>query len=215
MFLKKRPQLTINPDVVKSADFPVLVKDNEWKKMTSGIRNRKMNHLMDEISRQLVDLEKTKRNLQALKAAKKKLTKDILASSYLINEGDDNLEKLNRLEAERDLLRKTSQEMEAEQSKVEEIPSKINELNLKLLEETSRQVYVALIEFDKKNKKIEEKVTYLRNELNGLREEKEIVEKQLESWYSFLHHLVGPHEMEKLDQQISFQPNIETKDLVK
>ncbi len=215
MFFKKRPQLTINPDVVKSADFPVLVKDNEWKKMTSGIRNRKMNHLMDEISRQLVDLEKTKRNLQALKAAKKKLTKDILASSYLINEGDDNLEKLNRLEAERDLLRKTSQEMEAEQSKVEEIPSKINELNLKLLEETSRQVYVALIEFDKKNKKIEEKVTYLRNELNGLREEKEIVEKQLESWYSFLHHLVGPHEMEKLDQQISFQPNIETKDLVK
>jgi DNA repair exonuclease SbcCD ATPase subunit len=215
MIFKKKPQLTINPDIVKSGDFPVLVKDAEWNRMTSGIRNRKMSQLIDEIKRQMADLEKTKKNLLTLKATKKKLTQEILTYSYLVNEGAENLEKLDRLEVERNHLKKASLELENEQRKLEEIPSKINKLNLELLEETANQVYVSLIEFDKKNKKIEEKVSHLRNELNLLREEKEMMEKQLESWYSFLHHLVGPHEMEKLDQQISFQPSAETKDMVK
>ena len=215
MIFKKKPQMTINPDIVKMADFPILVNDTEWNRMTSGIRNRKMNDLTIKISRQMADLEKTKKNLQALKLSKKKLTQEILTSSYLVNEGDVNLEKLNRLEVERDRLKKTSQELESEQRKLEEIPDKINKLNVELLEETVNQVYSALLEFDRKNKKIEDKVLHIRNELNRLREEKEGLENKLESWYSFLHHLVGPHEMERLDQQISFQPKSDTKDLVK
>lgn len=214
MIFKKKPQLTINPDVVKSGDFPVLVKDAEWNRMTSSIRNRKMNQLINQIKQLITELERAKKNVQELKITKKKLTQEILTFSFMVNEGNDNLEKLNRLETEKNHLKQASQELETEQRKLEEIPGKINELNLKLLEETANQVYISLIEFDKKNRKTEEKVFRLRNELNHLRGEKETVVQQLEAWYSFLHHLVGPHEMEKLDQQISFQPSGNTKDLV-
>lgn len=215
MIFKKKPQLTINPDIVKMTDFPVLVKDTEWNRMTSGIRNRKMNELINKIKQEMTDLEKTKKNLETLKLNKKKLTQDILTSSYMLNEDNGNPKEFNHLEADRDRLKKTSLELESEQRKLEEIPDRINELNVKLLEETANQVYTALIEFDKKNKKVEDKVLNIRNELNRLREEKEVLETKLESWYSFLHHLVGPREMERLDQQISFQPKADTKDLVK
>lgn len=204
----------LNPNIVKNSDFPLLAGDPLWKKMTLNIQSRKMKQLVQKIKEHLSELDRTKKNIPQLKAKKKQLTKEILDASHQVNESQGDSKKVLTLDKKRDELKATAKQIEEEYLLLEELPRKTQELNLELLKETAVQVYTELIDHDKMNQKLDHKIQGLRNELNQLREEKETIEAKLENWYSFLHHLVGPKEMEALDQQISFQPLENKKDMV-
>ncbi len=214
MFFKSKHHITINPDLVKSGNFPLLVKNREWNNMTATIQNKKMKHIAQKIHETIRDMEKAKNEAVALKKKKKELTHVILESSFKINEGNESEEKLHLLEKNKNELKKTANDLDAVYEAMESLPEQINTLNLELLEETASQIYGELIEHDHKNQKLDKQVKQLREELNQLRENKEKIVVQLETWYSFLHHLIGPKEMEKLDKQIAFQPQPENESKV-
>jgi len=215
MFFKKCPKIHFDPEVVKAAQLPLLSKDAHWKKMTEGIRSRKMTQLIQEMEAGLQEQKQLQQKTREMKALKKQLTQEILEHSHTLNQNGASSVNLEQMDVKRDTLRHTSEELESAYVRLEGLPERVQALNLQLLEETAGVVCRQMLESDQQNQKLDQQVRELRDKLNQLREEKEQVTEKLETWYSFLHHLVGPKEMEKLDSQIAFQPQPDQQKQVK
>ncbi|MEN1759129.1 hypothetical protein AAIG11_01465 [Anoxynatronum sibiricum] len=215
MFFKKCPKIHFDPEVVRAAQLPLLSRDAQWKKMTDGIRNRKMTQLMQETEVGLQEQKQLQQKIRQLKTMKKQLTQEILEHSHTLNQNGNDFSNIQQMDIKRDTLRKTSEELESAYGRLEALPDRLEDVNLQLLEETASAVCRQMLESDAQNQKLDQQIRELRDKLNQLREEKEQVTERLETWYSFLHHLVGPKEMEKLDSQIAFQPQPDQQKQVK
>ena len=215
MFRKKAPQIELNPDILKNANIPLLIQDKQWKTMTKNIQNRKMKQIVRTMEEELKEQKRISNSIQTLKSDKKKVTQEILEASYAINHesGDDSA--LLQLEAKKELLKNISFELDQCYERLEAIPQKLKNMNFGLLQETVNEVCEHLIRTDQQNRKTDKRIRELRDEMNQLRLDKEQTEYHLETWYSFIHHLVGPKEMEKLDQQLTYQPKFDKSNQVK
>ena len=199
----------MDPEVLKKAGVPILIKDSGWKKMTAGFQNRRMKRLVGEMEAILREQTYLKKEARQLAQAKREMTGEILAASHAMNEKTDDGTAESQMMEKRSRLLQISADLETAYEKLDRIPVMLDEMNFLLLEETTQQVCQQLADADKQNRRLDEQIRHLRSQLNEKRKEKEQIEEKLTTWYGFIHHLVGPREMEKLDQQIRFSPQMD------
>ncbi|NMA86915.1 MAG: hypothetical protein GX968_06290, partial [Tissierellia bacterium] len=136
-----------------------------------------------------------------LQKEKNHAIKMILGISDAINNEDKNVD-INLLDEYREKIENINKELDDITFQLETIPGEIRELNFNLLKLTVDYGYKELKIKEKKLKSTNEELEELRERLRGLINEKHDYEEWIDATYSFLHGMLGSHEMEKLDEEI-------------
>ncbi|ABR50229.1 conserved hypothetical protein [Alkaliphilus metalliredigens QYMF] len=198
MLFRRKKAIELAENIIKKNHTPLLIRDQHWKKMIKDNENRKVIALAKSLEVLVAEELKSQRELKALTKEKKAVMSQMIHLSDQVNrhEGDNALEELEAAkENVTDINRRIEEMMEA--STV--YPKKIEEINLQLLKETVIIAYEKMRTTGKKQKKVDDEITKLREKLDQLRQEKEALEMDMKTTYHFLHDTVGHEEMEKLD----------------
>lgn len=198
MFLKFRKKNILDRKIIKKSGIPILIKDKGWCAIFLGKGYR---HI-DSLGRQLGELvEKEgliKKEIQLKKKAREEATQRILKLSDLINSKGQE-DSLGELEVTKEVFEGLNEELNLLYGQLEEYPGEIERVNLQLLEETVAIAYDDLLKGTTELDNIKHKIDHYRNLINNLREQQEELEKKVDYLYSFMHAMIGPGEMEKLD----------------
>ncbi|SFI07750.1 hypothetical protein SAMN05192551_10652 [Tindallia magadiensis] len=203
MIFKNRPDIQLNEELVKRNKVPLLIKDPLWRSMSVHIKDRKIDALSKKLE-QLVKEEKTNEaEINRFKKKKAETTKIILEMSHRLNE-NDQYHVIDKMDKTKEELQKVNQQLENAYEKRDRMPVDIQNANMELLNATVEKAALHLIKENQAHQKVEAEIEQVRNKLNVLREHKEKAEEKIQVYYQFLHSLLGPEQMEKLDNQIQY-----------
>ncbi|RQD67408.1 MAG: hypothetical protein D5S00_10660 [Tindallia sp. MSAO_Bac2] len=204
MLFRKKLDIELNEELIKKNKVPLLIKDPLWKSMVANIKDRKINNISQELSRLIKEEKTIEVEISRIKKTKNDITNRILEMSHKLNEKNQDQAGLEMQKARQELREATNQ-LNALYEKKEELPAAIREVNFELLNATVDRASACLIREDNRNQKVEEEISQLREKLNTLREKKEEAEVKMQLYYQFLHSLLGPEQMEKLDRQLNYK----------
>lgn len=214
MFFKSRKKKLLDRRVIKKSNIPVLINDEVWRKTFLEEGNRRIKALGKELG-ELVEQEKQlKETIQQKKREKKVWVDKILMLSDLVNTKGQE-ESLAELELAKNQFGEINDALNLLYAKGESLTPEIERINLALLEETVRVAYGEMLEGTKRLDKTNQSITRHRNTLNELRLEKEQLEEKLDYLYSYLHTMIGPEEIGKLDIHYFKMPMEDETELVK
>ncbi|GAB6085264.1 hypothetical protein [Alkaliphilus crotonatoxidans] len=198
MFSKWRKRKVLDNKIIKKNNVPVLIKDKGWCEIFLAKGNRRINSLSKQLEDLLLEEANLKKELQEVKKQREEAMQQILLLSDLINSKGQE-ESLNELEAVKEKFSQLNEELDQRYAELEEYPPKIEALNLELLEETVEIAYNDLLKGTADLNQTNAEINQYREKLNQLREHKEELEKKMDYLYSFMHTMVGPKEMSRLD----------------
>ena len=204
MFFKKKPDIELNAELLKKNKIPILVKDPTWKTMATHFNDRKVNGLSQELIQLLKEEKQVEIEINHTKKQKSTLTQQILEMSHQLNQ-DHQKHSDEEMPRAKSALQETTSKLETLYQRRDEMPFLIQEANVKLLNATVDNAADQLVKEDQEHQKLEKEINQLRKELNRLREKKETAEEKMQLYYQFLHSLLGPEQMEKLDQQVQYK----------
>lgn len=199
---RKKINMVLSKKILKKSKIPVLVNDDNWKKITSKNSSLKLKFLREKLNKVMKEENAYKVEQQNIKKEKQVLLKEILIFSDLINTGEDEEahDKITcKIDDNKEKISALNKKLESVCLSLENTPMKIEKINLNLLIETIKISYKALNESLAKLDKTNREVSRIRGILDALREEKEIHENNADLYYSFLHGMLGHEEMERLD----------------
>lgn len=210
-FSKKKINTLLDKKVIRKSKIPILVNDDNWKRIIAKNSNLRLKFFSEKLKKVINKEKKLIIEQKSIKNEKQVLLKEILLFSNLINEEEErSLDKISiQIENNKekiDLLNKNLVEINRN---IENIPIKIEEINLDLLIETIKVSYKSLNKALDKLEKTNGEVARIRSILDSLRKEKESHEANIELYYSFLHGMLGHREMEKLDIKLLQEHNEE------
>ncbi len=208
MFLKRHKRRILDNKIIKKSNVPILIKDKGWCDIFLVKGNRKIDSLSKQLESLLQEEALLKKELQETKKLREDAMQQILQLSDLINSKGQE-DSLQELEAVKESFSQLNGELDQRYLQLEEYPKKIEELNLALLEETVEIAYNDLLKGTDDLDKTNAEINRYREKLNQLREHKEEMEKKMDYLYSFMHTMVGPKEMSKLDIHYFKQPEEE------
>ncbi|QUH25660.1 hypothetical protein [Serpentinicella alkaliphila] len=198
MFFRRSIDIELDENIIKKKKIPILLKDKTWLYIRDNCKNR----AMDSISKELEVIIKEEANLQkhmrTMKEKKRVLMNKVINLSDLVNtKGEERY--IPEIEKSKSEIEQINIEIDQTYDMLLEFPKKIEQVNLQLLKETVKVAYQNVQTNQTQLNSLDKEIYGLREKLNKLREEKEIVEKKVGILYGFLHTLVGADEMEKLD----------------
>ncbi|MCC5912203.1 MAG: hypothetical protein JJT76_17440 [Clostridiaceae bacterium] len=198
MIFRKSVDIKVDEKIIKKNRVPLLIKDKQWKTIIGSTKNKMVDSLSKELN-ELVDEEKQlQKKLGTFKSDKEKLINRVLHLSDLINsQGQENA--MAELENCKNQITIVNDNIDDTLEALEIYPSKIEEINLRLLKETIKIAYRDITTDNDELLLVDKKIQKLRGQLGQLRDEKSQLESRIGMLYSFLHMMLGPEEMEKLD----------------
>ncbi len=212
-FSKKKINTLLDKKVIRKSKIPILVNDDNWKKIIAKNSNLRLKFFSDKLKRVINKEKKLSIEQKSIKNEKQVLLKEILLFSNLINAEEEEerfLDKISiQIENNKEKINLLNKNLEEINQNIENIPMKTEEINLDLLIETIKVSYKSLNKALDKLEKTNGEVARIRSVLDSLRKEKESHEDNIKLYYSFLHGMLGHTEMEKLDIKLLQEHNEE------
>jgi len=198
MIFRRNKNIELDENIIKKNKIPVLIKDKTWMYIRDNCKNRSMDSLAKGLDVLVKEETTYEKQLRSMKEKKKMLMSKVINLSDLVNtQGEDR--HIPEIEKSKDEIEVLNSEIDRISEVLLEYPKRIEKANLQLLRETVKVAYKDVRTNQVHLNKLDKEINELREKLNNLRGEKEVVEKKVGVLYGFLHSLVGPEEMEKLD----------------
>lgn len=201
LFKPKNPKNSFDWRVLKKNDISILILDERWNALfknvekTEDIKEQevKVKELLKEESRLLAE----SKELAAKK--KKNLDKIIQLTPQVYEENNENSkEEMKKCELE---VKQINERMKTIKDELEDMPKRIRDANIKLLECTVNSVYFRMRKNQKRIKELEELIEVTKEKLREYIDEKERLSEDDTDVYSYFHDLLGGEELEKLDKE--------------
>ncbi|HOQ36895.1 MAG TPA: hypothetical protein PK033_00720 [Acetivibrio sp.] len=201
LFKPKNPDNKFDWRVLKKNDISILILDERWNALfknvekTEDIKEQevKVKELLKEESRLLAE----SKELAAKK--KKNLDKIIQLTPQVYEENNENSkEEMKKCELE---VKQINERMKTIEDELEDMPKRIRDANIKLLECTVNSVYFRMRKNQKRIKELEELIEVTKEKLREYIDEKERLSEDDTDVYSYFHDLLGGEELEKLDKE--------------
>ncbi|WP_026894656.1 hypothetical protein [Clostridiisalibacter paucivorans] len=193
--------IDIDYNNIMKNNVPLLINDEIWKKLFKDVKDRSISAYSEQLKELTKEMKETNRSLSKLKKEKGKVMASILNYSHRINNKHDENAVINLDESQQRLI-EINEKIEELTFKSETLPNEIRQTNFELLEATIKQGYKILKEDGRKLEEANEEVEQLRNRLKVLIDEKNDYEERINMIYRFIHGIIGPDEMEKLDKKM-------------
>ena len=198
---KKKKKTLFDKTVLRKNDIKLLILDERWNALfqkhtkTADIIQKEENlkELLKEQSR-LTEEQKS------IVDEKRKCMKTIIKLTE--NAYDDNndaaLETMQQCQSEITEINMRLKEIEIE---LEQMPEKITNANLALLEQAAYQIYFKMKGSQQRVTQLEQEINLLKKKLRESIEEKRVLSEQVDDAYTYFHDLVGKEALEALDQK--------------
>lgn len=189
---------------LKGKKIPVLTLDNKWHRLfTMTNKDNVLTSLENEVNSLLKRQGKINTELKSIKAIKKRLMDEIVQLMAIHDEPSNK-----KIEENRKLIEECNQKMEDYEDEFLDLPSKIDEVNHKLMIRTMEICYNLLMDNTREIDEIAEWINKIRVEIkkNVVRkQEREIRNYEL---YSFMHDIFGAEVIEIFDMKYNPEDTI-------
>lgn len=180
--------------------LPVLYQYEEWLKYYGKVSDETIREAINLIERLLSNQEEAKKQFSRLTAEKKSAMKSIIELSDSIN-NNRNYSDIELLDFQKMRMEQLNYELDNIRYELETLPKKIQNANIKLLEATVEYSYAELNRREAELTEINREMVEIRDRLRLLYEKRLEHEEWNEQIYVFLHSLLGPHVIERIDDE--------------
>lgn len=201
-FLKKSPGgRKFDRKVLRKNDISLLILDERWNSLF--VNTEKPPEILS-LEEKLKDLLKEQARLitEAKEIAQKKkgcIDRIISLTSEAFDKNNDAA-KHDMKENEKEIVRINERCVKIEEE-LDNIPDRIREINLELLEYTVNVVYFKIRADQRRVNDLEKLIEETRKKLMEYIDEKESLSEDYTGIYSYFHDLLGGEELEKLDRE--------------
>lgn len=198
MFFKKAASINFANKVMKKSRIPILLYNKHWRGLYNNNMNKSMENLSKELEKLLIEQKQSQDKLRVNKEKKRVLMNKIIHLSDLLNSKGEEVQ-VSSIEDAKNEINTLNEEIDQLLEDLEVYPEKIENVNLELLKATAKVSYAEINNTQSRLKTVDEEIERLREKLGEYRDEKESLEKKVQTIYSLLHSIIGPDEIEQLD----------------
>ena len=198
---KKKKKVMLDTKVLRKNDISLLFLDERWNSL---FVNEEKTLEIIQCENKIKDLLKEQSRLlderQKIGTAKKGYI------DHIIRLTDETYQKNNpsALDKMQDYQRKITESnarIEEIEKILDEIPDRIKDANMDLLEITVSKIYVKIRTGHKRIGELEVEIEKMKSKLKENLTEKDMLTEQVSSSYTYFHDLLGAEELERLDKQ--------------
>lgn len=207
MFFKRKKNINTETEneLFKSTQLrhqhmPIATLDNTWHQLISDIKTPQIVALEKELTNLLKEQGKLNTDHLEYTRLKKEMLDTILNLTHEAFELESK-DAAKKIDNQQKMVLKINDNLEEIEEQLEGVPKKIQEVNGLLLGETVQLCYKHINTYKAKSEKLDEEIQVIRCELMNKTESKKAYDQQAEQLYQYLHQLIGPGFMEKLDNK--------------
>lgn len=193
--------IEIDESIVIKNKIPLLVYNEEWIKLFGNIDNKDIIEAKEGLLESINKKNALEREEIKLKNDKNHAMKMILGISNSIN-NENKIENVALLDEYKNKIESINERLDEITFELENVYKEIRNLNFNLLKATVYYGYRDIKKKEKKLKKVNEELEFIRERIKLLINEKYDYEEWINSAYAFLHGMLGRDEIERLDEEI-------------
>lgn len=198
----QEPQVTND---LRKEKLPIITLDNSWHQLITEIKTPKVSAMEKELNALLKEQGKLNTDFIEYTRLKKEMLDAILELSHEAFELGSQ-EAVKKIEDQQKMILKINEKLEKMEPRLDTIPQEIQKTNNELVDESVRLCYAYMNTYKEKSYHLDEEIQVIRTTLMKKTEEKKTYDKKADQLYQYLHHLVGPSFIEKLDHVYWEQP---------
>lgn len=185
---------------LKKQKMPIVTLDHSWHQLITEIKTPQIEALEKELTKLLKEQGKLNTDYIEYTRMKKNMLDTILNLTHEAFElkSDDAIKKI---EDQQKMILKINENLEEIEKGLDTVPQRIQEVNGLLLDQSVQLSYSYMNEYRIKSEALDEEIQVIRKNLLEKTEQKKTCDQKVEQLYQYLHQLVGPGFIEKLDHQ--------------
>lgn len=178
--------------------IPIITLDNSWHQLITEIKTPGIGNLEKELNKLLKEQGKLNTDYIEYTRLKKEMLDTILELTHQAFELKSN-EAIKKIEDQQKMILKINEILEEIELRLDTVPAEIQETNNSLVDESVRICYGYINRYREKSHQLDEEIQIIRSTLMEKTEEKKGYDKKADQLYQYLHQLLGPKFIEKLD----------------
>lgn len=190
-------------NVIKSVKIPILTLDERWNTLFAELIRRpeikKKTKLMNELLKEQGGMVN---RVKEMKVLKKRLMTNIVDNMSEVDDKDANDLRGKKQDVNQRLIRDINGKLDDSKERLMELPYEIMQNNRELLLESMIYGYTIINNNEDKAEDLASDIERLSLELEEKIKQKELIDKQTNAIYSYLHDLIGADILEKLDSKM-------------
>lgn len=200
-FLKKSSRRAkLDRKVLRKNDISLLTLDERWNSLFTNIEKTSIIQKNEEKIRELLKAQsRLLAEEKEIAKIKKKCMDKILTLTTEAFDHHNDTAKTEMQDCEKEIKRINDRAVKI-QTDLEEVPDRIKDTNLTLLEETINVVYLKIRTNQKRVEELGKLIEETHLKLKSYIDEKGTLSEDYTDIYSYFHDLLGGEELEKLDK---------------
>ena len=185
----------------KGRNVPILILDEKWLEIfPEHAQNSTIRALVAELGKLLKEQGRQVDEIKGIKRYKSQMMQEIVVN---MDADDSTVGKLKRrkMDKSQKKILELNERLELRKESLSDLPYQIQEANNELLFESTRVCYERFRENLEKLGELEAEIAGLQEQLKMKKLDKQEREMRDEKMYTYLHSVLGPELMEKLDAQ--------------
>lgn len=183
---------------LQTKKMPIITLDNSWHQLITEIKTPQIGNLEKELNKLLKEQGKLNTDYIEYTRLKKEMLDTILELTHEAFELKSE-KAVKKIDDQQKMILKINEKLEAIEPRLDVIPEEIQKVNSTLVDESVRLCYGYINSYREKSHNLDEEIQIIRATLMKKTEEKKICDKKADQLYQYLHQLVGPKFIEKLD----------------
>jgi len=198
---KYKDDRKFDTETLRKNDISLLILDERWNKLFSNVQKPPFIVRSEEKLKELLKEEArlTAEEKEIAAAKKHHMNNIIKLTADVFDKNDEDAKKQMQI-SEQEIKRINERSKRIEELRGE-MPHRLKQANLELLEITAKFVYYKMRSGRKRIEKLEKLINETRAKLKEYIDEKEQLLQDYTDIYSYFHDLLGGEELEKLDKE--------------
>lgn len=198
---KYKDERKFDTKTLRRNDISLLILDERWNKIFNIVQKpasiKRSEERLKELLKEEARLTAEEKEIAAAK--KHHMNNIIKLTSDVFDKNDENAKKQMQISEQE--IKRINERTKRIEELLSEMPYRLRQANLELLDITARVVYLKLRSGRKRAEKLKKRIDMTRARLKKYIDEKELILQNSTGIYSYFHDLLGGEELEKLDKE--------------
>jgi hypothetical protein len=198
---KQARKKTFDTKTLRKNDISLLILDERWNRLfTDTPKTPAIERCEQKLKELLKEEARLTSESKEIAAGKKRHMDNIIKlTPDVFEKNDENAKKEMQLSESE--IKRINERTKKIEDQLDDMPGRIKQANLELLEQTVNIVYLKIRSNSKRVEELEKLIGETRIKLKEYIDEKESLSQDDTDTYSYFHDLLGGEELEKLDRQ--------------
>jgi len=185
---------------LKEQKMPIVTLNHSWHQLITEIKTPQIETLEKELTNLLKEQGRLNTDYIEYTRMKKNMLDTILNLTHEAFELKSE-DAIKKIEDQQKMILKINDNLEQIEEGLDTVPNRIQEVNGLLLDQSVQLSYHHMNQYRVKSEELDEEIQVIRNNLLEKTDEKKTCDQKAGQLYQYLHQLVGPGYIEKLDHQ--------------